>query len=105
MYSSVSILLQFNFGEDGLDILRTPYLNQKQFQFLIENRVSKHRGKGKGAFDQFGIDITMNDYEEVSSVRKKVILISSKSVLQWIVYEGMNSEVNKEYWRGLNSLI
>ncbi|XP_064604874.1 DNA-directed RNA polymerase I subunit RPA1-like [Liolophura sinensis] len=73
-------IVQFNFGEDGLDILRTPYLNQKQFQFLIENRVSKRRGKGKsGAFDQFGIDITMDDYEEVGShLRQKSVFQEHK---------------------------
>ncbi|XP_030852023.1 DNA-directed RNA polymerase I subunit RPA1-like [Strongylocentrotus purpuratus] len=43
-------IVQFQYGEDGLDILRTPFLHKEQFQFLIENAnahlpsQSKYRG-------------------------------------------------------------
>ena len=31
-------MLQFYYGEDGLDISKTGYLTPKQFPFLLENR-------------------------------------------------------------------
>ena len=43
-------IVQFQYGEDGLDILRTPFLHKEQFKFLIENAnahlpsQSKYRG-------------------------------------------------------------
>ena len=31
-------VIQFLYGEDGLDIARTRFLNKKQFPFLIDNQ-------------------------------------------------------------------
>jgi DNA-directed RNA polymerase I subunit RPA1 len=30
-------VIQFHFGEDGLDVAQTPYLNKTQFNFIKEN--------------------------------------------------------------------
>jgi len=32
-------VVQFQYGEDGLDVVQTPYLRQSQFSFLIENHL------------------------------------------------------------------
>ena len=32
------VFVQFNYGEDGLDISKIQFLNKKQFPFLIHNR-------------------------------------------------------------------
>ena len=35
---NLSCLLQFNYGEDSLSIMKTQFLKQKQFPFLIKNK-------------------------------------------------------------------
>ena len=32
------MLLQFNYGEDSLDILKTRYFKSSQFPFLVQNK-------------------------------------------------------------------
>ena len=37
MRDSDGSIVQFQYGEDGLDIPRTPFLNKDQFPFLVRN--------------------------------------------------------------------
>lgn len=51
--SSVSCFLQFNYGGDSLDILKTPYLKSNQYSFLIENeKALMNKEERKAVFSQ-----------------------------------------------------
>ena len=41
---SDSSIIQFNYGEDGLEIAKTKFMNEKQFPFMIQNHGALQKG-------------------------------------------------------------
>jgi DNA-directed RNA polymerase I subunit RPA1 len=60
-------VVQFNYGEDGMDILKSQFLNAKQMQFLVDNR--------SAVVNEKIVDALRNSSEddlEINKIKKKI---------------------------------
>ncbi|KAK6188065.1 hypothetical protein SNE40_004329 [Patella caerulea] len=74
-------IVQFYYGEDGLDVQQTPFLQPKQFPFLVENRV---------AVQQHTIESNPDKHKHFKQLQKKI--------KKW--KKSNNPEVKKKYDSG-----
>ncbi|XP_070563725.1 DNA-directed RNA polymerase I subunit RPA1-like [Ptychodera flava] len=61
-------IIQFQYGEDALDILKTPFLREKQFPFMIANHTALLDEKHLGQISQ---KLSTNDVKEIQHKIKK----------------------------------